>query len=127
MMITFTSEKVWNHLTDTGFVYTFSKDRRKTFKIQESERRVLVCLIDWASRGRGKPKLTNITIHEIGEIPTSDLIDYVQWSGFESLPKWHDEIQRLDNSIFSSAHKGWLYKVTLYDRDQRALETISKK
>lgn len=127
MVITFTSEKAWAHLRDKGFVYTYRKNRRKAFEKLERTGRVLVGVIDWTSRGRGKPKISDVTIHEVGEMTPSGLVIYVEWSGFGSWQKWFDEIQRLNNFNYSITQKGWLYKVTLYDRDQPSTESPTSK
>lgn len=122
MVITFTSDDAWNHFVDQGFVYTFRKNRRKAFMKLEAEGRVLVGVFDWTSRGRGKPKEADVTIHEIGEMTPSDLVDYVEWSGFESWQKWFDEIQRLNNFNYSVTQKGWLYKVALHNSSRTMTE-----
>ena len=111
MVISFSSPPARNHLLEKGMVYTFRKNKRKRLGN------------DWANEGRGKPKMCDVHIEEIGEMSPSQLVPYFQDSGFPSWSKWYDEIQRLNQFNFSVVQKGWLLKVTLRTCSEEATES----
>jgi len=103
MVIIFASEKARKFLLTRGIVYTFRKNRRK--KVEK----------DWFNDRRGRPKISNVFIEEIGCYDPRNEISIFEfllgYSGFNSLEEWYEEIKRLNGGKLPT--QGWLYSVVL--------------
>ena len=102
--MSFSSEKARNYLLEHGEVYTFRTKRRK--KIGD----------DWINVGRGKPKIADVFIDEVGlcnpypfPVTYEKLSIYVAKSGFDNVNEWLLEMLELNGKI----EIGWIYKVML--------------
>jgi hypothetical protein len=66
---------------------------------------------DWATDGRGRPKICNVQVEFVKEVNgVNGLTEFVDGSGFSHLWHWIAEIKRLNPKINSV--KGYLYLVT---------------
>jgi hypothetical protein len=96
----FKSEKAREYLVNHGMVYTIRRHRYHVGK-------------DYMSLGRGKPKIADIYIEEVG--PMFDGIDtlkaYVDQSGFETPGDWLSELFSLHRS--DSQRPFYMYRVRL--------------
>ena len=100
MPIQFSHPKARGHLLKHGHVYTFRTKRRK----REGR--------DWASSGRGKPKIADVDIKLVKVLEGvlwRPLKGYVKDSGFASVAEWVTAIVNMNPSI--SFSKGFLYHV----------------
>ena len=99
MVIQFSHEKPRNHLLTHGRVYTFREKKRiRTGK-------------DWASSGRGKPKIADVNIrfvHRIHDRNLGALKRYEKDSGFKYADEW---ITAIMNITKSKTIDGYLYLV----------------
>lgn len=98
MVMIFNSEKARGSLLENGVVFTFRARRRK--RVGD----------DWITDKRGHPKIADVFIEEVGNVDPYALGVSVEYSGFESLKEWFDEIKRLNKGTLPQ--KGWLYKVS---------------
>jgi len=90
---------VKEHLLTNGYVVTFRRHRRKALPPY------------WANEGRGKPKICDISITELGYIEGEKLlIPYFKYSGFGSFGQWVKTINHL-NPKLKGEIKGYLYYV----------------
>ena len=96
----FKSEKARTYLINHGMVYTIRRHRYRVGK-------------DYISLGRGKPKIADVFIEEVG--PMFDGIDtlkaYVDQSGFKEIGEWLDELFHLHKS--DSRRPFYMYRVRL--------------
>lgn len=98
MVIQFSQEEPRNHLLTHGRVYTFRDHIIKTGK-------------NWASSGRGKPKIADVNITYVKAINVwnlGSLKKYAKDSGFRYAAYWITAIQ---NIIKSTKIDGYLYLV----------------
>ena len=87
-------------MLEKGHVYTFRTKQRK----REGR--------DWASSGRGKPKIADVDINLVKILEGflwRPLKDYVKDSGFKSVAEWVTAIVNVNPSI--SCLRGFLYRV----------------
>jgi len=98
MVMIFQSRKALNHLLQHGVVFTFRAQRRR-----EVGR-------DWVTDRRGGRKIADVTVEEEGAFAPHGLELYAEFSGFNTLQEWVEEIGRLNGRL---PEKGWLYRVTL--------------
>jgi hypothetical protein len=100
MVIQFSDLKARKHLLEKGYVYTFrTKQRKRVGK-------------DWASSGRGKPKVADVDIKLVKVLEGvlwRPLKDYVEDSGFKAVAEWVTAIVNVNPSI--SCSRGFLYRV----------------
>ena len=115
MVISFSEPRVRNFLLEKGTVYTFRKNRRKQFQKQPREDQLRRKGIpDWANEGRTKPKIADVTIHEVGAFTVPELKPYSDLSSFTSFGEWMEAIKRrFHYKDLRVTDRGWLYKVTL--------------
>jgi len=97
MVMIFQSRKALSHLLQRGVVFTFRPQRRKTGK-------------DWITDRRGGRKIADVVVEEEGEFAPSGLGLYLEYSGFNTLDEWIEEIRMLNRRM---PEKGWLYRVAL--------------
>lgn len=98
MVIQFSHEKPRTHLLTHGRVYTVRAKGRRNGK-------------DWASSGRGKPKIADVNITFIKKIRARNLGSlkkYSKDSGFEYVADWIPAIMKL---IKSKKIDAYLYLV----------------
>jgi len=97
MVIIFSIERVRNFLIERGYVYTY-RDHYRQHLGQ-----------DWATSGRGKPKICNVYIKVICRVVDAKaLAPYAANSGFDTLSEWLSTIQILNRG---KKLDGWLYRV----------------
>jgi hypothetical protein len=97
MVIIFQSRKALNHLLQRGVVFTFRLHRRKAG-------------MEWVTDRRGGHKIADVIVEEEGVFTRHNLGLYVEFSGFNTLQEWIEEVWRLNKRI---PERGWLYRVTL--------------
>jgi len=109
MVISFSSPKPRARLLEGKRVFTARTKRRKQF-IDEKWGRGLW---DWANEGRTKPKIADVLIFEYpNQVEAGDLHQWVEWSGFEDMKEWVEEIKRLNGwKNVRVTDKFWLYIV----------------
>ena len=108
IVISFSVKEARDQLLNIGTVYTYRWRRRSFFKNEKGE-----VESTWASEGRGKPKIADVDIHEIGQFDIDDATDrYWKNSGFGSSTKWFmAAIEKMPPPI--DPQDGWLFKVTV--------------
>jgi hypothetical protein len=105
MVIIFSSEKPRSQLLEHNLVATLRKKQHKVGK-------------DWATSGRGKPKLVDVAISfERHVINSRDLEPYVKDSGFASLKEWVTEYFHLNPKLMDVT--GYLYIVVKLNETSR--------
>lgn len=108
MVISFSSPKPRARLLEGKRVYTVRRKPRKQFE----GARWGTGIHDWANEGRTKPKIADVIIFEVGVVQAQQLKQYVEWSGFEDMPEWVEEIKRLNRWTDLGAYEQfWLYLV----------------
>jgi hypothetical protein len=99
MVMFFKCKKVRDYFLKNGLVYTVRRHRYRVGK-------------DWASDGRGKHKICDIFIEEVGPVyegGIDTLQGYVSRSGFADVSEWVGEIFKLHKS--DSLRGFYLYRV----------------
>ena len=103
MVIQFSHPKPREHLLKHGHVYTFRTKRRK----REGR--------DWASSGRGSPKIADVDVKLVEFIPGGlwgRLKRYYKDSGFGSVAEWITAIMNVKRaSALPVPLHGFLYRV----------------
>lgn len=106
MVIIFSSPKALKQLLEKGEVYTLRTHKRKTRRKK-----------DWVTDRRLGKKICDVEVELIAIIKQqSDLIPFVEKSGFEHLWDWVAEIRRLnpkDVAIQADIYAGYLYHVKI--------------
>jgi len=100
MVIQFSDPKARKHLLEKAYVYTFRMKQRK-----RGGR-------DWASSGRGKPKVADVDIKLVKVLEGvlwRPLKDYVKDSGFKAVAEWVTAIVNVNSNV--SCSRGFLYRV----------------
>ena len=106
MVISFSIYEAREQLLNKGIVYTYRWTRRAFFRKGKGD------IEDtWANSKRGRKRIANVRIEEVGMMMYSDLEPYVSQSGFKDLDKWSRTILTMANP--HGELDGYLYKVTL--------------
>jgi len=95
----FESDKAFNRLRDEGIVYSF-RLRRGSYEGEV-----------WINRGRGTEKEFDAKAQLVWAMawwPEQILKDYQEWSGFDDVDEWIEEIGNLNGEI---PEEGYLFLV----------------
>lgn len=111
MVISFSIFEPREQLLNKGIVYTYRWTRRAFFRKEKGEKEST-----WANVKRGRKRMADVWIEEVGMMMYSELEPYVSQSGFKNLEKWSREILEMANP--HGELDGYLYKVTLQDPNQ---------
>lgn len=106
MVISFSIYEARKQLLNKGIVYTYRWTRRAFFRKGKGDVEPT-----WANAKRGRKRIANVLIEEIGKIQYSDLEPYVSQSGFKNLERWSKAILEMANPY--GELDGYLYKVRL--------------
>ena len=120
MVISFSIYEAREQLLNHGIVYTYRWTRRAFFR-----KGLGVMEHTWANAKRGRKRIADVWIEEIGKLQYSELEPYVSESGFKNLEKWSREILEMANPY--GELDGYLYKVRLSEgtlSDTRAQEGV---
>ena len=106
MVISFSIYEAREQLLNKGIVYTYRWTRRAFFRKSKGNFEDT-----WANSKRGRKRIADVSIEEVGKLMYSELEPYVSQSGFKDLEKWSRIILTMANP--HGELDGYLYKVTL--------------
>ena len=113
MVISFSVKEARDQLLNKGFVYTFRWTRRAFF-----ERNKGSIEYTWANEKRGKKKIADVIISEIGNYSCdNELSPFTSESGFKNTWDW--QVKILEQANPHGNIDGWLYGVTVYTQTRK--------
>jgi len=104
MVISFSIFEAREQLLNKGIVYTYRWTRRAFFRREKGDVETT-----WANSKRGRKRMADVEIEEVGKMQYSELEPYVNQSGFKNLKAWSRVILEMANP--HGELDGWLYKV----------------